>query len=75
MKQAKDLVDVLQEANQDVSPKLLDLLEMSQTFSFGRGNCYFLWHISYNTVVSFWFFSQTSALAHLVFNAPSMNKS
>ena len=37
MKQAKDLVDVLQEANQTVNPKLLDLVEMSRSFSFGRG--------------------------------------
>ncbi|XP_042910852.1 probable ATP-dependent RNA helicase DDX5 [Parasteatoda tepidariorum] len=36
MKQAKDLVDVLIEANQEVNPKLRDLVEMSKSFG-GRG--------------------------------------
>lgn len=38
MKQAKDLVDVLKEANQSINPKLLDLVEMSRSFSYGKGN-------------------------------------
>lgn len=37
MKQAKDLVDVLTEANQTVNPKLMDLVEMSKSFGGGRG--------------------------------------
>ncbi|CAL1299602.1 unnamed protein product [Larinioides sclopetarius] len=37
MKQAKDLVDVLTEANQVVNPKLIDLVEMAKTFNGGRG--------------------------------------
>ena len=37
MKQAKDLVDVLKEANQTINPKLLDLVEMSRSFSYGKG--------------------------------------
>ncbi|GIY61743.1 probable ATP-dependent RNA helicase DDX17 [Caerostris darwini] len=38
MKQAKDLVDVLQEANQTINPKLMDLVEMSRSFGGGRNN-------------------------------------
>jgi superfamily II DNA/RNA helicase len=37
MKQAKDLVDVLKEANQSINPKLLDLVEMSRSFGYGKG--------------------------------------
>ncbi|KAG8178144.1 hypothetical protein JTE90_006283 [Oedothorax gibbosus] len=38
MKQAKDLVDVLTEANQTINPKLMHLVEMSKSFGRGGGN-------------------------------------
>lgn len=36
-RQAKDLLAVLQEANQHVNPKLIDLLEMVNAGVFGKG--------------------------------------
>ncbi|CAL1273312.1 unnamed protein product [Larinioides sclopetarius] len=37
MKQAKDLVDILTEAKQDIDPALYNLAEMSKTFRCGKG--------------------------------------
>ncbi|GBM40032.1 putative ATP-dependent RNA helicase DDX17 [Araneus ventricosus] len=37
MKQAKELVDILTEAKQDVNPALYNLAEMSKTFRCGKG--------------------------------------
>jgi superfamily II DNA/RNA helicase len=38
-KQAKDLVEVLKEANQVVNPKLFELMESSRGYGGGRNGC------------------------------------
>ncbi|GFT75249.1 probable ATP-dependent RNA helicase DDX17 [Nephila pilipes] len=37
MKQAEELVNILTEAKQDINPVLLNLVEMSKTFGYGKG--------------------------------------
>lgn len=39
-KQAKDLIEVLREANQVVNPKLYDMMENASRFGGGRGGGY-----------------------------------
>ena len=40
MKQSKDLIDVLREANQQINPKLLQMSEMARD-AFGKGTLYY----------------------------------
>ena len=36
-KQAKELIDILREAKQEINPKLFDLMQMARSMGNGRG--------------------------------------
>ena len=38
-KQAKELIEILREAKQEINPKLFDLVQMAKNMGSGRGRC------------------------------------